>query len=140
MAFCSLRSPILANNFLPLNGALCFKLGLVSMKTVLTLCLISILFSCESTENKNSQNIDVIINKLEVAAKNGKECSNFYDSKSVACKAFITYIKNNFKQDSAVFSKQITDDPDIDFDKIMLGSNAVSVIGESSLFNSRCLL
>jgi hypothetical protein len=89
------------------------------------------LFSCKSTKPKDSQSFDSVINKLEVAAINGQKCSSLNDSQSVACKAFITYIKNNFKQDSAFFTKKITDDPKVDFDKIMLGSNAVLVIGES---------
>ena len=103
----------------------------MKIQIALTFFIYSMLFSCSSTEIKDFQNIDTVINKLEVAAKNGKECSSFNDSNSAACNAFITYIKNSFKQDSVFFSKKITDDPDLDFDKIMIGSNAVLVIVES---------
>jgi hypothetical protein len=71
----------------------------MKIKIVLILFILSRLFSCKSTEQKDSQYI--VINKLEVAAENGKECSNLNDSISAACKAFITYVKNSFKQDSA---------------------------------------
>ena len=65
----------------------------MKIKIVLTLFILSMLFSCNLREQKYSQHIDTVINKLEVAAKNGKEHSNLNDSRSVACKAFITYVK-----------------------------------------------
>jgi hypothetical protein len=71
----------------------------MKIKIVLTLFILPRLFSCKSTEKKDSQYI--VINKLEVAVDNGKECPSLNDSISAACKAFITYVKNSFKQDSA---------------------------------------
>jgi hypothetical protein len=90
-------------------------------------------FNAVSSEIKNKSQLNSYVLKVELLAKQGKECSK----SKTNCSSFITYINSKYKAESGLFAQNLGKYVEIDFDLTMRATGAIVSITESAVSVSK---